>query len=233
MNELIFICFTLFLIALNLVAFRLGKTYMFMLIAIYSVIMNIFVTKQFTLFGLDVTGGNALYGAIFLLTDLLSEHFSKKDALRSVAAGFLSVLVFIVATQFLIAFTPNSFDFAQEAIVTLFSVTPRILVGSLIAYAIAQTIDVYLYEKIKKATKDKYLFLRNNGSTLVSQLVDSIIFTAVGLTTFGSFKGVIPADIFWEVALATYLIKVVVALIDTPFIYLSYKIKKKDKGSQI
>jgi hypothetical protein len=228
MNEVIFIAFTLFLISLNLVAFRLGKTYMFILIAIYSVIMNIFVTKQFTLFGLEVTGGNALYGAIFLLTDLLSEHFSKKDALRSVAAGFLSVLVFVVATQVLLAFTPNEYDFAQESITTLFSVTPRILIGSLIAYAIAQTIDVYLYDKIRKFTKEKYIFLRNNGSTLVSQLIDSIIFTAVGLTTFTSLglEGIIDASIFWQVTLATYAIKVVVALIDTPFIYLSYKIKK-------
>lgn len=228
MNEVIFIAFTLFLISLNLVAFRLGKTYMFILIAIYSVIMNIFVTKQFTLFGLEVTGGNALYGAIFLLTDLLSEHFSKKDALRSVAAGFLSVLVFVVATQVLLAFTPNEYDFAQESITTLFSVTPRILIGSLIAYAIAQTIDVYLYDKIRKFTKEKYIFLRNNGSTLLSQLIDSIIFTAVGLTTFTSLglEGIIDASIFWQVTLATYAIKVVVALIDTPFIYLSYKIKK-------
>jgi hypothetical protein len=190
--------------------------------------MNIFVTKQFTLFGLEVTGGNALYGAIFLLTDLLSEHFSKKDALRSVGAGFLSVLVFVVATQVLLAFSPNEFDFAQDSLSTLFSVTPRILIGSLIAYAIAQTIDVYLYDRIRKFTKDKYLFLRNNGSTLVSQLIDSIIFTAVGLTTFKSLglEGIIDSSIFWQVTFATYAIKVIVALIDTPFIYLSYKIKK-------
>lgn len=206
----------------------MGKSYMFMLIAIYSIIMNIFVTKQFTLFGLEVTGGNALYGAIFLLTDLLSEHFSKKDALRSVGAGFLSVLVFVVATQVLLAFSPNEFDFAQDSLSTLFSVTPRILIGSLIAYAIAQTIDVYLYDRIRKFTKDKYLFLRNNGSTLVSQLIDSIIFTAVGLTTFKSLglEGIIDSSIFWQVTFATYAIKVIVALIDTPFIYLSYKIKK-------
>jgi len=195
--------------------------------------MNIFVTKSFTLFGFEVTGGNALYGGIFLLTDMLSEHYSKRDALKSVAAGFMAVLVFVVATQFLIAFTPNEFDFANESIVTLFSLTPRILVGSLFAYAIAQTLDVYLYEKIKGWThgKIKWLFLRNNGSTLISQFIDSIIFTAVGLTAFSflPFDGIIPAEIFWQVTFATYIIKVLVALIDTPFIYLSYLIKPKTK----
>lgn len=228
-NEVLFLIFAIILISFNLIAFRFGKLYMFALIAIYSLLMNIFVTKQFTLFGLEVTGGNALYGAIFLLTDLFSEHYSKKDALKSVLIGFLTVLVFVVSTQFLIAFAPNDFDFAHEAITTLFAITPRILLGSLIAYAIAQTLDVFLYTWIKKATKEKYLFLRNNGSTLISQFIDSIIFTAVGLTTFASLglQGIIPSEIFWQVTFATYAIKVVVALIDTPFIYLSYKIKPK------
>lgn len=228
-NEVLFLTFAILLVSFNLVAFRFGKTYMFVLIAAYSLLMNIFVTKQFTLFGLDITGGNALYGATFLLTDLLSEHYSKKDALRSVFVGFMTMLVFVIATQFLIAFTPNDFDFANDAILTLFSVTPRILIGSLIAYAIAQTVDVFIYGWIRKLTKDKYLFLRNNGSTLISQFIDSVIFTAIGLTTFTSLglEGIIPAEIFWQVTLATYAIKVVVALIDTPFIYLSYAIKPK------
>lgn len=229
-NEILFIIFAIILISFNLVAFRFGKTYMFILIAAYSLLMNIFVTKQFTLFGLEITGGNALYGAIFLLTDLLSEHYSKRDALKSVLVGFLTMLIFVISTQFLIAFTPNDFDFAHEAIVTLFSVTPRILIGSLIAYAIAQTLDVFLYNFIRKATKQKYLFLRNNGSTLVSQFVDSVIFTAIGLTTFDflGIEGIISSEIFWQVTLATYAIKVIVALIDTPFIYLSYLVKPKN-----
>ena len=231
MNELLFIGFALFLLTLNLVAFRCGKIYMFALIAIFSIIMNIFVTKQFELFGLMVTGGNALYGATFLLTDLLSEHYGKKEALKAVAIGFLSTVVFIVATQVLLAFQPNDMDFAQESLVTLFSLTPRILIGSLLAYAIAQTFDVWMYAKIRAWTKEKYLFLRNNGSTFISQLIDSIIFTAVGLTAFSflPFEGIIPVDIFWEVTLATYLIKVIVAVINTPFMYLSYRFLPEEK----
>lgn len=230
-NEFLFISFSIILASLGLFAFRLGKTYMFVLIAVYSVLMNIFVTKQFTLFGFDITGGNALYGAVFLLTDLLSEHYGKKEALRAVGTGFVTVLVFVVATQFLIAFEPNSFDFASESISTLFSLTPRILAGSLLAYMIAQPLDVFLFDKIKIWTKGRFLFLRNNGSTLVSQFVDSVIFTAVGLTSFAflPFDGFIGVDIFWEVTLATYFIKVIFALIDTPFIYLSHLLKKPSK----
>ena len=230
MNEALFLGFALFLLVTNLVAFRMGKIYVFVLIAVFSLLMNIFVTKQFELFGLMVTGGNALYGAVFLLTDLLSEHYGKKEAMKAVAVGFITMILFIVATQVLILFQANEFDFAHDSIATLFSVTPRILIGSLLAYAIAQTLDVWLYQKIRTWTNEKYLFIRNNGSTLISQAVDTLIFTAVGLTAFSfiPFEGIIPTEIFWEVAIATYVIKVIVAALDTPFLYLSYKFKPEE-----
>ncbi|MDD2871587.1 MAG: queuosine precursor transporter [Candidatus Gracilibacteria bacterium] len=227
-NEILFITFFLILCIFNITAFRFGKTYMYVLIAVYTVLMNIFVTKQYMLFGFAITGGNALYGATFLLTDLLSEHYGKKEAFKAVAVGFLSMIIFVISTQFLIHFTPNEYDYANESIKTIFSITPRILLGSLLAYFIAQNIDVFLYEKIKLFTKGKYLFLRNNGSTMISQAIDTLIFTFVGLTTFGGFTGVIELNIFWEVAIATYVIKLIVALIDTPFMYLSLFIYKKN-----
>lgn len=223
MNEILFFGFTLFLLCLSLLAFRMGKVYIFVLIAIFSLLMNIFVTKQFQLFGFAITGGNAFYGSIFLLTDMLSEHYGKKEAFRSVVMGFLVTLVFVVSTQVLLAFQPNEFDFSHGSLETLFSVTPRILLGSLLAYIIAQSFDVWMFEQIKKWTGDKYLFLRNNGSTLFSQAIDTLIFTVVGLTAFSflPFGGIISVEVFWEVTLATYLIKLFVALIDTPFLYLS------------
>ena len=228
MNELLFIGFGLFLLTLNLIAFRMGRMYVFALVAVYTVLMNIFVTKQFDLFGLAITGGNALYGALFLLTDLLSEHHGKKQALKAVGVGFAASVVFVVATQVLLAFTPNEADYTQEAMMTLFSVTPRILVGSMLAYVISQTLDVWIYTRIRAWSGDKMLWLRNNGSTLISQLVDTFIFTAVGLTAFTwlPFDGIIPAELFWPVFVTTYIIKILMALLDTPFMYLSYKIKK-------
>jgi uncharacterized integral membrane protein (TIGR00697 family) len=183
-NEILFIFFTLFLLTLSLTAFRFGKAYMFVLIAIFSILMNIFVLKQFNLFGLVVTGGNALYGAMFLLTDILSEHYGKREAFKAVLIGFMTSALFVIATQVLLTFTINEFDFAQPLLVTLFSLAPRILLGSMLAYIISQSFDVWAFNKIKKLTNSKYLWLRNNGSTLVSQFIDTMIFTAVGLTAF-------------------------------------------------
>lgn len=233
MNELLFIGFGLFLLSLNLIAFRLGRAYVFALVAVYAVLMNIFVTKQFDLFGLAVTGGNALYGALFLLTDLLSEHYGKKQALKAVGIGFAASVVFVVATQVLLAFTPNEADYTQDAMQTLFSVTPRILFGSMLAYIIAQTLDVWLYHRIRVWSGEKWLWLRNNGSTLISQLVDTFIFTAVGLTAFAwlPIEGIIPPELFWPVFGATYALKILMALLDTPFMYLSYGVKKSEMTS--
>jgi queuosine precursor transporter len=227
-NEILFISFTLFLLILSLAAFRFGKAYIFILIAIYSLLMNIFVLKQFDLFGFVVTGGNALYGALFLLTDILNEHYGKRDAFKAVMIGFLTSALFVVSTQILLAFSINEFDFAQPHLTALFGLAPRILFGSMLAYIISQSFDVWAFNKIRKLTNNKYLWLRNNASTLASQFIDTIIFTAVGLTTFSwlPFAGVISTDLFWSVALATYIIKILVALLDTPFMYLSYKIKK-------
>lgn len=229
-NELLFIGFALILFSLNLVAFRYHKMYLFILIAVYSLLMNIFVTKQFMLFGLAVTGGNALYGAIFLCTDLLSEHYGKKSAREAVWVGFMVSGVFVLSTQILLNFIPNEFDYVQSALVTIFGLTPRILLGSFLAFLVAQHLDVNLYHWIKTKFSDKkWLFLRNNGSTMVSQLVDTLIFTAVGLTSFSflPFDGIIPTEIFWEVFATTYIIKVGVAALDTPFLYLSHWLKSK------
>lgn len=228
MNELIFIAFSLLLMSLNLLGLKGGKHYLFLLIVVYTITMNIFVVKQFNLFGLAVTGGNALYGAMFLATDLLSEHFGKKEAQRSVYLGFFTMIVFVVLMQVLLLFQTNEYDYAQGALETLFTVTPRIIIGSLLAYFVSQNLDIRIYEWIKEKTGGKHLWLRNNGSTMISQLLDTLVFTSVGLTAFDflPFEGVIGADIFWQNVLFTYAIKLLVAGIDTPFLYLSRRLVK-------
>ncbi len=227
MNEILFFSFVVLCLVVVLLAFKLGKLYLFAAIAMFTVLMNIFVLKQFDLFGYAVTGGNVLYGALFLITDLLSEHYSKKDALQAVRIGFFTSVFFVLALQFLLAFTPNDYDFAHSSMQTLFSLSPRILMASMLSYLIVQHIDVYIFDALKRRFSNK-LWLRNLGSTLLSQALDTLLFTTLGLLTVASLglAGVVPPEAFIEVLVITYVIKIVVALIDTPFMYLSYKIKK-------
>jgi uncharacterized integral membrane protein (TIGR00697 family) len=225
-NEVLLIVFFLLLGGTNLVALKLWRGYLIVLIAVYTIIMNIFVIKQFDVFWLAITWWNALYGATFLATDLISEHHGKKEAYKSIFVGFMAAIIFVVSLQFLLWFQPNDFDFAHDSMLNLFSLTPRILLWSLLAFVVAQSIDVYLFNAIKTWTKWKYLFLRNSWSTLISQAIDTLIFTFIWLTTIWSFEWVIGLDIFWEVFLTTYAIKVLIAFLDTPFMYLSKKVLK-------
>ena len=218
-NEILFIIMTLVSLSFVLLAFRLGRAWLIGLIAVQVVLMNIFVGKGIYLFGLAVTGGNVLYASIFLATDLLCEHWGKKEAVRAVRIGFFVSAFFLVMSQFIIRFIPADYDFAQEAMQTLFTLVPRIVLGSMVAYLISQHLDVWIFNKIKQKTGGKMLWLRNNGSTLISQLVDSAIFTII------AFAGVYP---LWELMLFTYIIKVIVAVLDTPFMYLAKKIKYGD-----
>lgn len=225
MNEFIFLSFSVLLLLITLFVYKAGYLYLYILIAAFTLMMNIFVLKEFVLFGLIVTGGNALYGAMFLITDILSEHHGRRQAFIGVLVGFLTSLFFVVSSQALLHYAPSEYDFASEHLEALFGILPRVLIGSLFAFAIAQSLDVWLFSFFKKITHGKLLWLRNNGSTLISQFFDTIIFTAVGITTFSflpeSMAGFIEYEIFWEVVMATYIIKVIFAIIDTPFLYLS------------
>ena len=218
MNEVIFFIWLIVSLGFVLIAHRLGRVYLFGLIAAMAVLMNIFVVKGMYLFGLAATGGNILYASIFLATDILSENYGKKEALRGVRIGFFVSLFFLAGSQAIVLFKPADFDIAHGAMQTLFFLTPRIVIGSMIAYLISQHLDVWLFEKIRKKTKGKHLWLRNNGSTMVSQMVDSALFTLI------AFWGVYPKII--QIIIFTYIIKVIIAACDTPFVYLSRRIKK-------
>jgi queuosine precursor transporter len=214
-NETLFIVQSLVSLALTLFAFRMGRKWLMALIAVNVVLMNIFVLKQVDLFGMAATGGNVLYASVFLATDLLAEHYGKKAAFKGVMIGFFASIVFLVMTQFILRFTPNSWDFAQGSFETLFTLAPRVVAASMITYLISQNLDIFLFHKIKEKTGNRLLWLRNNGSTFISQFVDSAIFTYL------AFYGVPGFEAIWSIILFTWIIKIIVAALDTPFIYLS------------
>ncbi len=235
-NEIIFFTLLFFTLASTLLAFRLGRAYLFGLIMLEIGLMNIFVVKQFDLFGLAVTGGNVLYGGIFLTTDLLNEFYGKHIAKRAVWAGFGAGVFMLIVSSLTTAFTPNEFDSAQSAFQAIFSPTFRIVAASLASYLIFQTFDVWFYDFLKKATNGKFLWLRNNLSTIISQTGDSIFFTAAGLLVLpfleesNLFAGFVPAEAFWEIVFFTLSLKILVAILDTPILYLAKKVKHEGLG---
>lgn len=205
-----------------LVLFRcFGRDGLYLLIAANVILCNLQVIKLTTLFGVTVTLGNVLYGSVFFATDMLSEIYGRKEARRGVMAGFAALLIFAGVTQLSLAFQPARDPWALEvngAMSTLFGLVPRIALGSVVAYLLSQLHDVWAFHSLRRRTHGRHLWLRNNLSTAASQLIDSVVFCTI------AFYGVVDVEPFIQIMVSTYVIKLVVAFLDTPFMYVGRRI---------
>jgi len=228
MNELILILSLLAEFGLILLAYRLfGRSGLYVMTAVYTLLANIEVAMLVDAFGIEQTLGNILFAGTFLITDILSELEGKRAAQKAVHIGVFTSFVFILITQSWMLYTPawESLPLA-DGIRTVFSATPRIAAASLAVYALTQRFDVWLYHKWwafteKRFGKERFLWLRNNGSTLVSQLLNTVLFNV------GAFFGVYDGVTLVKICAAGYVIYVVTSLLDTPFIYAARAMKRK------
>ncbi len=225
MNELLWFAMLLANFLFILLFYRLfGKTGLFIWIPIAGIIANIQVLKVVDLFGINATLGNIVYASSFLVTDILSENYGKKSAAKAVFVGFLSLIASMILFQAALWFTPAADDWAQDSLVNIFGFMPRIVLASLAAFGLSQLHDVWSYQFWKKKwPADKFIWLRNNASTMISQLIDSVVFTLI------AFLGQFPVPVLIEIFLSTYILKWIVAAMDTPFIYLSVRMFKNGK----
>lgn len=226
MNALIlFLAMSTFLIFVILLYKFFGKTGIYIYICIATILANIMASLSIQVFGIVTTAGSALYASTFLSTDILSEKYGKKTASKAVVLGVLVNIIWLIGTQITLLFIPSSTDTIYQSLKGVFSVAPRITLASIVGYVCSQSIDVFLYHFWWKKTNnnEKGLWIRNNGSTLISQLVDSLIFVSI------AFIGTVPIDIFFQILGTTYLFKAIFALCDTPFAYIARKIKVIDE----
>lgn len=225
-NELIAILFIIVNFSLVVLSYKVfGKKGLYAYIAMSVIAANIQVSKTITLFGLTATLGNTMFSGIFLATDLLSEKYGKKAAMTAVFIGFYMQLSFLIVTQFSLWFTPDSSDWAQPHMEGLFALAlPVFTIAGLVSFIVSQNIDVVIFHYLKnKFPEDKWLWLRNNGSTFVSQFVDTFLFTSI-VVMFGLWEVSDSIQIF----AITYLFKVLLSISDTPFVYLLKKVNPMD-----
>lgn len=168
----------------------------------------------FRLFELSV--GILPYPITFLITDIISEIFGKKSANQVVIAGifasFFSIGILLVAGKVPAIETSPVNDATFQKV---FAMSPLAVLASMIAYLSAQFVDIRIYHFWKNLTKGKHLWLRNNFSTFVSQIIDS---TTV-ILLLCAFE-LLPWDIFWGLVISSVIFKILVAALDTPFLYL-------------
>ncbi len=201
--------------------------YLFAALSTYIVLANIIAFRIMNLGYFIVPVAVIVYSLTFLITDFLSEKYGKEMARKAVWSGFIMNVLAVIVIVFSNAMPYPSFASEQAKIFSqAFSLTWRIVLGSLIAYMISQNVSVAIYHLLKVKTKGKKMWLRNNLSTIIAQFADTILFITI------AFYGIFPYDALKSMVLSQYVIKLIIALLDTPFLYLSTYLFDKFSGSE-
>lgn len=185
-------------------------------VSVAMVSANILVTKNINILNLSATLGNILFASTFLATDILNEKHTFEDSKKAISLGIVSVVLFTVATQISLLFKANELDLVNDSLKTLFSINLRVSISSIVMCYLSNLLDIYLFEKIKKKVPNK-LWLRNNVATIISNCLENYLFTIFAFIGIYNFNDII------IIATTTTIIEIIIAICDTPFLYLSKK----------
>ena len=200
MNNLIFIFHIIIISLITIITTKLGKQYLISVLAIFGILANLFVLKQITLFGLEVTASDVFIVGISLGLNLLQEKWGQKTAQEAIWVSFGTLIIYTILSQFQIWYLPNELDTTNIHFNSLLALAPRLTIASLSSYLISQTIDVNLYAYLNKL-ENRWYFIKNYLSIAISQLADTIIFSIIGLSYLGYN--------LWHIIIFSYLIKLI------------------------
>lgn len=198
-----------------------GKEGVIAWVGLATILANVITAKNATIFGFSTAIGSVMFASTFLATDILSECYSEQDAKKAVYLGLFSSALLIISTQIALAYTPSDIDYANDAMKTLFAMNLRISISSMVMYFIANMADVYLFNRIKQRMHGKQLWIRNNVSTILCNCIENFGF--IGL----AFWGLYDLQTIVMIAFSTSVIELIVALLDTPFLYIAKAIEDK------
>lgn len=213
------VAFTLLLLAKKF----FGKAGIMAWIALATVFANIFEAKNMELFGLNLAAGHVMFGSVFLATDMLSEYYGKNVAKKGVWIGLFADIALIVCSQICRLYAPSAADSADPAIQRLFTMSLRITAASGVMFFISNWCDVLLFDKIRRMTDGKMLWLRNNVATIVCNCLENFLFYILAFYPTFSMPQI------FSMGLATCLLEIIIGLCDTPFLYLAKRFKHGDE----
>ena len=190
------------------------KEGLYVWIGISTIIANILVCKSIDILGFTTNLGNVMFASNFLATDIISEKYNSKESKKAIILGVMAQLIFVVTTQLALAYIPSTEDLSHEAMLGLFSINLRVSLASVSMYFISNMFDIYLFEKIKKK-HPKELWLRNNVSTIISNCLENYIFALI------AFLGIFEIQTIIEIATVASVIETIIAILDTPFLYIA------------
>lgn len=210
--------------------FGAAGLYVYIAVAVIGANMQVLKAVDFAIYGHPVALGTVLFASSYLATDILAEHWGRAAARTGVMIGFAAFLLWTVLLVLTLGYAPLTPEAAgedmawalpvQDHLLALFLPQPAFFVAGMCAYLASQLSDVWLFDRIRRHTGERRLWLRNNASTMVSALIDNAVFSVLAWVVFA------PEPLGWEPLVFTYILgtyglRLVVALLDTPLMYLS------------
>ena len=190
------------------------------------VVANIVAVKIIAIGPWTLSAGIIAYPFTFLVTDTISEAYGRRMATRIVLMGFAFSVGMLGLVWLANWWTPAVFWGGQEAFSETLGLLPRIVLGSMVAYLVSQNQDVLTFHVLRRRTEGRHLWLRNTVSTVLSQATDTFLFVMI------AFAGVLPMNAVMEIMITQYAIKLIIAVVDTPFVYaLVGLVRKYDNPS--
>ena len=218
-NEIFFLIQILLIIGFSVGAARIGPNAMTAYVAMCGVLANLFVVKQMELFGLTVTCSDVFAVGCILGLNLMQEHFGKDAAIKTTTISFIAMVFFVLVSQIHLWYTPSIHDQTHAAFAAILKSTPRIVFASIAVFFLVQKMDVVFFGWLKNRLAGRFPALRMGIALLLSQFVDTILFSFAGL--YG-----IVASLF-DVIAVSFIVKCLVIACSAPLASLSRRFIKE------
>ncbi|MES2995011.1 MAG: queuosine precursor transporter [Patescibacteria group bacterium] len=224
-NETILLILGIISPALVLAAWKFDKERLHSVILVFLILISIAGSKIVEFFGYATNTGNIFYASIFLATYFLIERYGKREGIRSLWIGVVGIVFFSMLLQLAAALISTEGTASlSNALMLAFAPASKVALASLLGYAASQSLNVYLYIRLKNRFGHRLLWLRANACNVLAQVVDSAIFFTV------AFWAVVPPANIWEIMLVGFVIKVLYMMLVSPLLYLNRV--EEDEGKE-
>lgn len=200
-----------------------GKEGLMVYSSLAVVIANLQVQKaaDYLFFNEPISLGTVVFSSVFIVSSVLTEYYGKAQAQKTVWLSFMAMILITFFMLLTIGFKPAvGFEGSHQAMCTLFMPAPALIAASLLAYALGQFNEIWIFASLSKLTAGKFLWFRTFTATMIGAFLDSFIFGTLAWIVFAP----IPLSwntVFYTFILGAYIIRVIVAVLGIPFVYVA------------
>lgn len=225
MNEILFFSHVFVVLGFGMVALRLGKVALTAWVCLQAILANLFVLKQIPFFGFHITCSDVFAIGSILGLNLMREYFGKQAAAKALWTCFFLMIFFVAMSQLHLIYTPSPFDKTQESYTLLLSATPRLLFASLAVFFLVQQIDLRLFGYLKEKLTRIPFAARNGISLTLSQFLDTVLFSFLGLWGL--------VNSLWDIIAISFLVKLAIIGGSSPLVALSRRIVRSETVNEL